>query len=141
MPQILQVLKSGAGIHSSLGRFFLQLEKGDHTHGALLGCSCNQQREGEHGPSCYISILCHILPAQLFLVSSQREHFDSVGAMPAISDLFFPALNLPKINRTLYGHGTCRLSRGTLIGLASWSKQINKYLVGTHDAQGERCDV
>lgn len=95
-------------------------------------------------PSCYISILCHTLPAQLFLVSSQREHFDSTGAMPAISNevtYFFPALNRPKINRTLYGHGTCRLSRGTLIGLASWSKQINKYLVGTHDAQGERRDV
>ena len=36
--------------------------------------------------------LCNILPAQLFVLSSQQGHFDSIGVMPAIckwGDLFF----------------------------------------------------
>lgn len=73
--QVVQLLERRAGIHISLGRLLFQSEEGDHTHGATVGRGCNQQRGGADYTSMLQFILCHVLPARLFLVSMSTRAF------------------------------------------------------------------
>lgn len=74
-------IKSRAGTHISLGRRFLQPEKGDHTRVFCLGVAVIN-REAENGPSCYLAFFAMFSHCFLFL--RQQEHFSLAGAMPAI---------------------------------------------------------